>query len=122
MIEQIVLKELDKYKEDIDNIKEEKVIDCVTIFSKSEEEYTKLNNILNDMLIDEMTSGNLYYLNEPIKTIYGDLSFIKIRKPDDNYNNYRISIDFVVDNYNEFKSKLVNPVVKVYDSFELIQF
>lgn len=123
MIKNIVEIELDKYKNDIENIKEEKTIDCITIFSSSEKDYIKLNNELkNNKLIDEMTSGNLYYLNEPIKTMYGDLSFIKIRKHDDNYNNYRISVDFTIKNYNDYKNKLDNPTIKTYDTFELIQF
>lgn len=123
MIKNIVEIELDKYKNDIENIKEEKTIDCITIFSSSEKDYIKLNNELkNNKLIDEMTSGNLYYLNEPIKTMYGDLSFIKIRKHDNNYNNYRISVDFTIKNYTDYKNKLDNSTIKTYDTFELIQF
>lgn len=123
MIEKIINENLSKYIDDIDSIKENKNIDCITIFSSSEEDYSELNNKLsNNKLIDEMTSGNLYYLNEPISTIYGDLYFIKIRKHDDNYNNYRISVDFTVDNYIKFKNSLINPAIKKYDTFELIQF
>ena len=123
MIKEIIKENLEKYKNDIDNIKGNKKIDCITIFSSSEEDYNILNEELgNNKLIDEMTSGNLYYLNTPIKTIYGDLSFVKIRKHDENYNNYRVSVDFTVDNYNKFKNSIINPVIKVYDTFELIQF
>ena len=69
MIEQLIFEELDKYKNDIETIKEKKTIDCITIFSSSENDYKRLNNELsNNKLIDQMTSGNLYYLNEPIKT------------------------------------------------------
>lgn len=122
-INQLIKDELDKIKEDIDNIKEEKVIDCITIFSNSEDNYLTLNNELkNNRLIDKMSSGNLYYLNEPIKTIYGDLLFIKVRKHDDNYNDYRISVDFTIKDYDGYKNKLKNPIVKTYDTFELIQF
>ena len=107
MIKQIILDELTKYKDDIGNIKEEKTIDCITIFSRSDEDYIELNKELSsNKVIDEMSSGNLYYLDEPIKTIYGDLSFIKIRKHDNNYNNYRISVDFTVENYDEFKNSI----------------
>lgn len=122
MINQLIINELHKYKEDIEKIKEEKAIDCITIFSSSEDDYLKLNNTLkNNRLIDEMPSGNLYYLSEPIKTMYGDLFFIKIRKHDDNYNGYRISVDFTVKDYNTYKNKLYNPAIKTYDTFELIQ-
>ena len=34
----------------------------------------------------------------------------------------RISVDFVVDDYENFKNKINNPVIKKYDTFELIQF
>ena len=68
-----------------------------------------------------MSSGKLYYLKNTINTPYGDLSFIKIRKYDDNYSKYRISVDFTVENYEEFKNNISNPVVKKYDTFELIQ-
>lgn len=123
MIVNLIENELKKYEEDISNIKDNKTIDCITIFSNSNEDYDILNNELaNNRIIDEMSSGNLYLLNKPIETIYGDLSFIKVRKYDDNYNNYRISVDFLVDDYEEFKSRLSNPIIKEYDTFELIQF
>lgn len=123
MIESLIENELKKYERDIKNITENKTIDCVTIFSNSNEDYDILNNELSDnRIIDKMSSGNLYLLNKPIETIYGDLSFIKVRKHDDNYNNYRISVDFVVDDYDAFKSRIDNPIIKKYDTFELIQF
>ena len=122
MITSLIENELKKYEKDISNIKENKIIDCVTIFSNSNEDYDILNNELaNNRIIDEMSSGNLYLLNKPIETIYGDLSFIKVRKHDGNYNNYRISVDFVVDDYESFKNKTNNPIIKKYDTFELIQ-
>ncbi len=123
MITSLIENELEKYEKEISNITENKTIDCVTIFSNSNEDYDILNNELaNNRIIDEMSSGNLYLLNKPIETIYGDLFFIKVRKYDDNYNNYRISVDFVVDDYEDFKNKINNPVIKKYDTFELIQF
>lgn len=123
MIKELIVNELNKYKDDINNINENKIIDCITIFSSSDEDYIFLNNELkNNIIIDEMSSGNLYYLNNPIDTEYGKLSFIKVRKHDDNYNNYRISVDFVLDDYDKYKKTLVNPIIKKYDTFELIQF
>ena len=50
-----------------------------------------------------MNSGNLYYLKDGIDTIYGKLNFIKIRKYDVNYLDYRISADFIVDDYEQCK-------------------
>ena len=123
MITSLIENELKKCEKEISDITENKTIDCVTIFSNSNEDYDIINNELSgNRIIDEMSSGNLYLLNKPIETIYGDLSFIKVRKHDDNYNNYRISVDFVVDDYEDFKNKINNPVIKKYDTFELIQF
>ena len=123
MVTSLIENELKKYEKDISRIKENKIIDCITIFSNSNDDYDILNNELaNNRIIDEMSSGNLYLLNKPIETIYGDLSFIKVRKHDDNFNNYRISVDFIVDNYESFKNKIDNPIIKKYDTFELIQF
>ena len=123
MIENLIEKEIKKYEKDISNIKENKTIDCITIFSNSNDDYINLNNELaSNKIVDEMISGILYLLNKPLKTMYGNLYFIKVRKHDNNYNNYRISVDFTVDDYDRFKNKVTNPIIKKYDTFELIQF
>lgn len=123
MLAQLILNKLSEYKDDIIEIKTSKTIDCVTIFSKSEKDYADLNKELHDnKIIDEMPSGNLFYLSSPIETPYGNLSFIKIRKPNENYSNYILSVDFTTENYESFKNSLTNPAVKKYDTFELIQF
>lgn len=79
------------------------------------------NELSNNIIIDGMSSGNLYYLKDRIDTIYGKLEFIKVRKYDANYSDYRISVDFIVNDYEKFKSNIDNPVIKKYDTFELIQ-
>lgn len=122
-IESIINIELEKYKSDIEKLNDLKNIDCVTIFSNSEEDYNNINNELSsNTVIDKMSSGNLYYLKEGIDTKYGKLKFIKVRKYDANYLDYRISVDFIVDDYEQFKSNIDNPIIKKYDTFELIQF
>ena len=123
MLAQLITNELPKSKDIIDGIKADKIIDCVGVFTKSDEEYADLNAGLKDSkLIDEMPSGNLYCLNTPIQTTYGDLFFVKIRKPDNNFNNYRIYVDFVVNDYGQFRNTLDNPTIKSFDKFELIEF
>ena len=122
-IKTIINNELEKYKTDIEKISNIKNIDCITIFSNSEEDYNNLNsNLSNNIIIDKMNSGNLYYLKDGIDTIYGKLNFIKVRKYDVNYLYYRISVDFIVNDYEQFKSNIDNPNIKKYDTFELIQF
>ena len=118
----MITEELKKYENDIERINFEKKIDCITIFSKSIEEYEYFNKELSEnRIIDNMASGNLYYLENAISTKYGNLLFVKIRKHDGNFNAYRISVDFTVENYEEFKKSISNPVVKKYDTFELVQ-
>ena len=124
MIKNIITKSLEKYKNDIEKINVLKNIDCITIFSISEEEYELLNIEMQKCgyIIDNMSSGNLYYIEDGITTIYGKLYFIKIRKYDKNYIEYRISVDFTVQDYEAFKNSINSPTIKVYDTFELIQF
>ena len=123
MLEQLITSELSENKSDIDNIKTDKTIDCVTIFSTSKKDYINRNDeLVDDKIVDEMPNGTLYHLHTPIKTPYGNLSFIKIRRPDNEFDNYRISVDFTVKNYGDFKNTLNNPAIKKYDTFELIQF
>ena len=118
----MITEELKKYENDIERINFEKKIDCITIFSKSIEEYEYFNKELcENRIVDNMASGNLYYLENAISTQYGNLLFVKIRKHDYNFNSYRISVDFTVENYEEFKKSISNPVVKKYGTFELVQ-
>lgn len=97
-------------------------IDCVTFFLNSEEDYNNINNELSgNTVIDKMNSGNPYYLKEGIDTKYGKLNFTKVMKYDANYLDYRISVDFIVDDYEQFKSNIDTTIIKKCDTFELIQ-
>lgn len=124
MIENIIKENLNKYSDKIEKISEEKVIDCITFFSLNENDYNTLNKELTKFgfIVDEMNSGNLFYLKNEIVTEYGNLNFIKVRKPDSNYNRYRISVDFYVNDYNLFKINHNDYIVKKYDTFELVQY
>ena len=112
------------FKNEINVINVNRYIDCITIFSNSDDDYIEWNNRLSYIgrIVDEMSSGNLFYLNNGIATDYGILNFIKIRKYDSNYDKYNVSIDFIIDDYNNYKNSLDNPLIKKYDTFELIQF
>lgn len=123
MVKDIVIEKIKEKENKINSISADKKIDCITIFPIDESEYIILDEELKNMgeLIDEMKSGNLYRVKDTIKTVYGDLEFLKVRKYDKEYAKYRISIDFVVNDYNRYKENLINPVIKRYDNFELIQ-
>ena len=124
MIENIIKENIKKYSKIIESINEEKELDCITIFSLDENDYNDLNEKLSKIgfIVDEMSSGNLFYLTKGIQTEYGILHFIKIRKHDSNYDNYRISVDFYVKNYKLFKQTHLDYTVKSYDTFELVQY
>ena len=72
-------------------------------------------------VVDKMSSGNLFLLNDGIDTEYGVLKFIKVRKYEESYSKYRLSVDFVVNDYNEYKKSLKEATIKNYATFELIQ-
>lgn len=124
MIENILTNELTRYKKEIEKISDINSIDCITIFPISEKEYFELNNELHKIgtIVDEMKSGNLFFIEQGLNTLYGKLFFIKIRIYDIEFANYRISVDFTVKDYKKFKSSIKKPFVKEYSTFELIQF
>lgn len=124
MLEELINSNILKYSKDIEKLGINKNIDCITIFPNSLDDYHNLNKEASKVgiIIENMNSGNLYYLKDGIITLYGTLSFIKIRKYDENYLKYRISVDFTIDDFEKYKKKLTNPIIKQYDTFELIQF
>jgi len=90
-------------------------VEYCDIFSQDGEEYQRLTEIVNECgkIAHSGPTGNIYSLTEPIKTVAGDLYFLKIRKPD-NKLRFRGDADFDT-NYQKLKQKhLNNP------NFELI--
>jgi ATP-dependent Lon protease len=83
-------------------------IDYVAIFSKNEEEFEsllKVGETIGEEIDKEMAkTGKTFLLNEKIETIAGELSFVKIRKPDPT-RPQRGAPDFKVQNYQQFKNK-----------------
>lgn len=83
-------------------------IDYLAIFSRDEEEYRALDNILKSCgnLVDIAMShtGNTYELDKPIQTQAGALQVIKVRKPDKT-RAQRGAPDFRINNYQIFKEK-----------------
>ena len=59
-------------------------------------------------LLKETERGNVYLLNQPIKTKYGELKYIKIRFFDQTRLNWEAAADFVVKD----RSVLMNRVGK----------
>lgn len=123
MIEKLVKNKLAELRNQIDLIDTEKTIDCITIFPSSEVEYSRFNSELIEQgtIVDKMSSGNLFLLNKGIETEYGILRFIKVRIYEEVYAKYGLSIDFAVNNYDEYVKSLANPTIKKYETFELVQ-
>ncbi len=102
MLNEIVNKNLNRIESDLTEIIGLKSIDFLDVFPISEEHKIKLDNELaqNSTLLKETERGNVYLLNNPIKTKYGDLKYIKIRFFDESRLNWEAAADFVVEDRN----------------------
>ncbi len=85
------------------------------IFSKDEKEYQELLGVIKRLgkAVYSIPTGHIYSLDKPIRTVAGDLSLVKIRKPD-NKLRLRGDADFDTD-YPTLKLKYQN-----HPNFELI--
>ena len=99
MLFEITKKNLKRIETDLKEIEGLKCIDFLDIFPESEEHKIKLDEELIQIstLLQETERGNVYYLNTPIKTKYGDLQYIKIRFFDESRLNWEAACDFVVE-------------------------
>ncbi len=83
-------------------------IDYLAIFSKSEDEYNKLEKIAQslgeEMDKENHKTGRTFLLREPMETPAGILTSIKVRLPDAT-RPQRGAPDFKVQNYQQFKDR-----------------
>jgi len=102
MLDEIVNKNLNRIESDLNEIVGLKSIDFLDIFPTSKEHKIKLDSELNQIstLLKETERGNVYFLNTPIKTKYGDLKYIKVRYFDESRLNWEAAADFVVEDRN----------------------
>lgn len=102
MLHEIVNKNLNRIEFDLNEIIGLKSIDFLDVFPISEEHKIKLDEELAQIstLLQETERGNVYCLNTPIKTKYGDLKYIKIRFFDESRLNWEAAADFVVEDRN----------------------
>lgn len=102
MLNEIVNKNLDRIESDLSEIIGLKSIDFLDIFPVSEDHKIKLDEVLAQIstLLQKTDRGNVYYLNTPIKTKYGDLKYIKIRFFDKSRLNWEAAADFVIEDRN----------------------
>ena len=108
MLYEIIDKNLKRIEPDLKEIEGLKSIDFIDIFPVSEEHKNQLDDEISKMsiLLKETDRGNVYLLNEPIKTKYGDLRCIKIRFFDESRLNWEAAADFVVEDRNILSNKV----------------
>lgn len=110
MIEEIVKMNEQRITKDINEIDGIKRIDFIDIFPISEEHRMKLDDEVRKVskLIDGTEKGSFYLLDNPIKTKWGDLRFLKIRFYDESKLYYEAAPDFEVENWEKLKEKSNN--------------
>lgn len=108
MLREIIEKNLNRIKKDLYEIEGLKNIDFIDIFPTSKEHKVELDNevIKISKLLKETERGNIYLLNQPIKTNYGELKYLKIRYFDETRLNWEAAADFVVEDRNILMNKV----------------
>ena len=108
MIEDIVNKNLVRIEADLKEIDDIQKIDFIDLFPISEEHKEMLDNEAKNIskIIKETERGNVYLLNNPIKTKYGNLSLFKVRFFDETRLNWEAAVDFVVGDRKVLENKV----------------
>ena len=108
MIEEIINKNLKRIEKDLQEIKDIKKIDFIDLFPVSEKHKDLLDNEAKrfSRIIKETERGNVYLLNNPLKTKYGDLSLFKVRFFDETRLNWEAAADFVVKDRKDLEDKV----------------
>lgn len=80
-------------------------IDYLTVFSHSEDEFSEMKEVAQELgeVIDD-NNGPIYKLFEPINIPTGQLDFFRVRHPDQERPQKGCG-DFKIENYEEFKNK-----------------
>lgn len=108
MLQEIIDKNLKRIENDLVEIEGLQSIDFIDIFPKSEKHRIQLDDEVSKIskLLKETERGNVYLLNSPIKTKYGDLKYLKIRYFDETRLNWEAAADFVVKDRNILINKV----------------
>lgn len=108
MFKEIIEKNLNRIEKDLLEIEGLENIDFIDIFPTSEEHKKELDDEISKIskLLKETERGNVYLLNQPIKTKYGEFRHIKIRYFDETRLNWEAAADFVVKDRSALMSKV----------------
>lgn len=97
-IKEIIEKNIERIEKDIQEIEDIQAIDFIDIFPTSEAHRKELDNEAINIakIVKETERGNVYLLNSPIETKYGDLLLFKVRFYDESRIKWEAAADFVV--------------------------
>lgn len=100
MLEEIVHRNLARIATDLNEIPGILGIDFMDIFPASEQHRVELDGEIMDKasILQKTERGNVYLLNQPIITPYGELKYIKVRFFDKTRLNWEAAADFKVEN------------------------
>ena len=109
-INEIINECMEDVSNDIKSLEMVEKIDFLDIFPKSVEHKKLLDNeaVKIARVVDKTERGNFYVFHKPIKTKYGQLKIIKIRKFDETRLPWVAAPDFSTTDYNKFLSKYKN--------------
>ncbi|MEK9179010.1 MAG: hypothetical protein AAB893_00900 [Patescibacteria group bacterium] len=101
------------------------VIDYATIFPRSAQEYVRYSKIVqkNRKIAGELSTGNYYWLDEPIITPIGTVRRMRVHEYDKKLTQCGY-IDYEVKDYVQFKRKylsLSECSIVDYTTYELVQ-
>lgn len=108
MIKEIIKSNLERIEHDLSEIEGLESIDFIDIFPKNEKHRNQLDEEAMKLskLIKETERGNIYLLNTPIETKYGNLSLFKVRYYDKSRLNWEAAADFAVKDRNILMQKV----------------
>jgi len=108
MLQEIINKNLSRIEKELLEIEGIQNIDFIDIFPTSEEHRVELDRETSKIskLLKETERGNIYLLNQPVKTNYGELKYLKIRYFDETRLNWEAAADFVVKDRNVLMNKV----------------
>ena len=110
MLAELIDLSLNQSENELKKITHIGLLDCFDFFPKSEEQKAQLESEAKKLavLIDENARGNYYKFKKPLKTIFGDLEYFKIRWVDDTKFSYIGAADFIIQDWNDFLKEYSN--------------
>jgi len=110
MLKEIIEQIINNLKEETKISPEIKCIDYICILPKSEQEKKELESEVQSIakLFHTEKTGNLYLLDSPLKTPFGEIAIIKIRVFDESKLKWRGFPSLGLFDYRKFKKKYQN--------------